>query len=621
MSKIADTIVDTIAFKERDPVSTIKLCKRLLEEIGFNIEEIEDDTGVSVYSSHVSIFYRGKYITTTHGKGNTRELSLASAYGEMMETLQCLHQHIYPEIDTLYNKDILELDKFVLYPCEKREFSVDKHKEDSVVLNLIDELTVGRSENKDLVERYISMIHKSYGYIPLQEYRDAITEDKLYVNELLIRYIIAPSTGLCAGNSKYEAMLQGLCEIVERYSRFVAYRDNLTFPLIPEEEIKKCEHAYKVYSQINSTGRFKIEFRDASLGKEMPVVCAIIYDKVRRGYKVSFGAFPIMRVALDRAVNELIQGENIQNLGMVGYWGYNNFNIPPLSKRLENAGFTEDDIRDAYWIVTNISSNKGAYKDKFLGDKYSYEFKPWHDIKEISSEYMFKDLVRKIKDKFGDTVIYKEYSYLGFETFSVISPRLLIEPVMATNLLCYRGVIDREKVEEYIFKGEINVDGIKELDYKDMELPLGYVIGRKLKYNLSTDFIQGYIELIKRNYAQASYYFSKDVPSPSLNIPEGIRFELMDYWGVFINYIALKDSVSDEEEISNILTKIFDKRIVDDIREILKDEIEITKALFLDRYSKLCVVDWESHEISVEIIKMLNNKKLEYESRKREVNG
>lgn len=127
-------------------------------------------------------------------------------------------------------------------------------------------------------------------------------------------------------------------------------------PLIPLEDIKKSEHAYEAYQRINKTERFSLEFRDASLGIGLPVVCAIIYDKARRGYRIDFGAFLIMRIALDRSINELLQGYNINNLNTVEYWTYDSVGLCIADETRQALGYTDEKLKGGHWLFENIKT-------------------------------------------------------------------------------------------------------------------------------------------------------------------------------------------------------------------------------------------------------------------------
>ena len=73
-------------FKDDSPLDTVKKIKGILKSYGIETEEKWMDSGVPYcYSLRVSVYGT---VFGTNGKGVTKELALASGYGELMERLQ-----------------------------------------------------------------------------------------------------------------------------------------------------------------------------------------------------------------------------------------------------------------------------------------------------------------------------------------------------------------------------------------------------------------------------------------------------------------------------------------------------------------------------------------------------
>lgn len=608
--------MDRITHKEMSPEKTIGICRGLLKSLGLELEEIERYTGTQAFSMHLKIYYNGVFLKRTNGKGITRELALAAAYAEMLERIQGSPHHLYHDLGEMYLKEYLCNDGFVAYPTEIQERDIEKYKKEDLIFKYIKEYTKGSKHADRIVDNYITNVVETFGYLPLQEYTNAVTGEKVKINDFLFRTIVQRTTGLCAGNSKYEALVQGLSEIAERYSRYVIYRDNLVLPLVPEDIIAKSKHTYEMYKDINSSRRFKMEIRDASLGLGLPVVCVILYDRYRRGYRVSMGAFPAITVAMDRAMNELVQGSHIDNLNLIEFSAYGNSHIGKDVKVKTLDGEKDfDELRDSFWILINITNNTGMYKDKFFTNDYSYEFDPsiWDMAITRDNEQMFKDLSKLISEKFDTEVLYKDYSYLGFPTYSIICPKIMTESSLGNGDIYWIADINRRIFEEQVFKSDtLDESQLVKLRIEGHSNGLSVLTGRPSKYDLSTEFAKAYLEFIKGNYRESSRLFSFSNPNPPEGVPEEILFKHLDIWGCFTNYIALMDSVKDKLKIREILEKIYKKEIVELIEGVLKDNQSLTNALFKDRQSELNVINWELFDASVEIVNKLNKRKLKW---------
>jgi ribosomal protein S12 methylthiotransferase accessory factor len=66
----------------------------------------------------------------------------------------------------------------------------------------------------------------------------SVFDDKEILFPITLAFLSASSNGMCAGNSNKESILQGFCEIFERYAAAEIYYKNLTPPTIPLDEFK-----------------------------------------------------------------------------------------------------------------------------------------------------------------------------------------------------------------------------------------------------------------------------------------------------------------------------------------------------------------------------------------------
>lgn len=78
------------------------------------------------------------------------------------------------------------------------------------------------------------------------------------------------SHGMCAGNTQYEALVQGLCEIFERYVMKTVLEGQIALPDIPEEYIMRFEKIYNMFKNIQQDNHYIVKLKDASLGGIYP---------------------------------------------------------------------------------------------------------------------------------------------------------------------------------------------------------------------------------------------------------------------------------------------------------------------------------------------------------------
>ncbi|MGQ9689575.1 MAG: YcaO-like family protein [Desulfobaccales bacterium] len=122
-------------------------------------------------------------------------------------------------------------------------------------------------------------------------------------------YLIEEYNGPAAGNCLEEAILQGLCEVVERHVGSVISHDRLSTPLIDPETITDPV-ARELLEKFHRHG-IKVYLRDFSLNTGIPTVAALAYDPATfpRDSEIVFtcGTTPDPGKAVVRALTEVAQ--------------------------------------------------------------------------------------------------------------------------------------------------------------------------------------------------------------------------------------------------------------------------------------------------------------------------
>lgn len=75
------------SFKDSKPIETIQKVRSIFATHGIIAQESWNYVGSDVFSVHLAVF---NSTLTANGKGSTKELALASAYGELAERLSFL---------------------------------------------------------------------------------------------------------------------------------------------------------------------------------------------------------------------------------------------------------------------------------------------------------------------------------------------------------------------------------------------------------------------------------------------------------------------------------------------------------------------------------------------------
>lgn len=351
--------------KDAQAEDTINNFAQTLAEFGLELEfsNIMNPTE-GLYS--VILSDKNNPSISTNGKGTSLIAAKASAYGEMAERF--LNQSFFE--DYYLGKDISEMpivrykdEIWLKYPDnyknilksainEKRKYFYDDEEDLHEGLNW-NQKPFNILFNEDLKE--------SFNHLPVIPQTEKVTsnldrgicaikfkcetsnkEDLLlpvsYIEDTFL------SNGLCAGNSEFEAKVQGLSEIFERYIRRVLYfgmkpyflekihkkiklgnqeydlqtllKANIGFPIIPKDYIDKnfstCSSIIKNLNHNN----FNVICYDLSFNGLFPVVGVLLLKQNEFKYKLSIGSHPKMKIALERSLTECFQGLNFNTLDL-----------------------------------------------------------------------------------------------------------------------------------------------------------------------------------------------------------------------------------------------------------------------------------------------------------------
>ena len=374
---------------------SIEKFQQKLTALGFNIEEASWLNPVpNVWSVHI----RDKDCPQcfSNGKGASKKAALASALGEYFERLSTN----YFWTDFYLGQDIANGD-FVHYPNEKW-FPI----EDEALLPqgiLDDRLFEHFDPNQELTpELLVDLQSGNYerGIVALPYVRQS-DQQMVYIPQSIISNLYV-SNGMSAGNSQFEARVQGLSEVFERYVKNKIIAEAISLPLIPQEVMARYPSIQAAIDKLEQEG-FPILAYDASLGGQYPVICVILLNPTNGTCFASFGAHPKFQVALERTVTELLQGRSLKDLDVFS---------PP--------SFNNDDVAEHANLETHFIDSSGLISWDLFKDTPDYEFADWNfSGKDTHEEY--DNLMAIFRAEKKDVYI-MDYNHLGVYACRIIVP-------------------------------------------------------------------------------------------------------------------------------------------------------------------------------------------------------
>lgn len=380
-------------FKEEEPLATINRIRNILFHAGIFTVETWTDSGIrGCYSVRIEI--AGTQIGQ-NGKGVTREFALASGYAEFMERLQSGYLYVGktdPELESYQD--------FLHVPGEK-EFTVDEYiREFGHVIKPMLKNENGPEELLRLC-RYETVRDPEKDFCALPFQKEGSFET-VYFPYPLLKDVYA-TNGTCAGNTKKEALVQGLSEIIERNHNLRVLTEPVTPPTIPEEYLQNFA-AYRMIKEIRKEAECELMIKDCSLGTGFPVIAAVLTSKKSHKYIVKFGAHPVFEIALERTLTEMLQGRKIAD-----------------AVTASAVSYSIQETR-AYDNVHNVLKNaSGKYHYRFFGKEEDMKFVPFPDRTKMNNQQLYEYCL-SLFQRWGFDIYIRACGYLGFPAYQIIVP-------------------------------------------------------------------------------------------------------------------------------------------------------------------------------------------------------
>ncbi|MBQ3420533.1 MAG: YcaO-like family protein [Romboutsia sp.] len=533
--------------KECSPDETISKVENILNNLG--IKTVSEWNNALEHHHSLNLRIEGTNLFT-NGKGTTKEYALASAYGEMMERVQTMSLFRF---NLQYPEEVMNYGGYAYAPDEIKISVNDIDKDERKLLNVFNNKRMDKNmaEKLSLIEN-CQYIHKEKNeYIYFIPFLDIVNDDKVFFPIKMVD-LINGSNGMCAGNTYDEALVQGLSEILERYSNKIIVQKRLTPPNISLEYIKEnCDTAYKMITAIEEKG-YDVVIKDCSLGKGYPVAAAIIKDKDKGRFFVKFGSQPNMDIAIERCLTETFQGRNLENINWFRDYFYS-----------YDTKFETQNLSDI------LHSGDGFYPYEFFGEEESYSFKPWNY--EEDDNVVLKDKLKNLIIETGFNLYIRDWSFLVVPAYQLISPGL-------SNL--YEEFDERVQWHKMLIEAKESARKLGEITEDDFEKIKSF-----MEYNNYTnrfgilDFIglpvdgNGKWNNLKKDYFLTLYYYNKKEYDKAYSISNGyVNTYNNIYTRCMRHYILLKYLKNSDEKIISQLKNLYNEKVVLYVDTMLNDK-------------------------------------------------
>jgi ribosomal protein S12 methylthiotransferase accessory factor len=365
---------------------TIEKIKSILTTQGFDIIEKSKKNPIrDVWSVHICA--KENEILAVNGKGLSYKAALASALAEFVERFAT--NFFYA--DFYLGKDKID-SEFVFYKNEKWLKSFKDHE-------LYSFYNTDNLLTDDILVDFNTGDYKR-GICSLPFRRSSDNKEVFFPINILNNLYV--SNGMAAGNTKHEAYLQALCEIIERFVKNKVIKECLSLPVVPEDVLNKNFPKIKSIKKDLSDRGYDLDVYDSSLGGIFPVISVCLFDKKNNTVFVSFGSHLSLNIAIERTITELLQGRELDD--------FLDLKKPVFDKEL---------VCSDENLIDHFINSTGYIHWNFFSNKKDYEFVLWDYT--FNNEEGFKYLCDLLNKQEKDIYI-ADYNYNGFDVCRIIIP-------------------------------------------------------------------------------------------------------------------------------------------------------------------------------------------------------
>ena len=538
-------------YKDDVPENTITKIRGILNGLGIFLREYHiphlhnklHSCSVKIANSGLDEISRG---ISANGKGTSIAYAFASAYAEFMERLQ---NGILLKRNDAANKKNDSLFGFSYDPNEKN-FEAEEYieREAAFLEGLF--FTKDVSELKNIIINALGYQHITC--VPFYDER----ESQVVYLPLELFFHCYGTNGMCAGNTPEEALIHGICEILERYALAQVYHKKMCPPTIP----LKTFEGFGVIELINELKEkgLKVIIKDFSLGIGLPVVGIVVVDQKLYTYNVKAAADPNPSIALERCLTELHQTSK-------------EIRMNPLQGWRDNLITDQERFLNFRKIRLNSS---GHWHKSIFDNSFSYEFRGLNLDLGMNHQNDLQYLKQCIQ-KLGGALYVRDVSFLGFNSYYIVAPQLShIHARQKEDFLVYHDF--------YAQKGKLGkVDALTKTALEELLLCIEKCC------NLDSEFWEnevrpafmansnsGLAGLDKNLFLSMAFYKLDDLEK-CINYLDGFLCTLNDadttsfvYYFACRDYFLLKQEGSSEAKTTHVLNTFYEH---DMAKEVMND--------------------------------------------------
>lgn len=388
-------------FKDTSPEQTVENIRKCLATIGITLEDCWNESGIeNCHSIHVRI--PGGFPFFSNGKGVTPALAQASAYAEFIERLQCgLFLYKFQSITRDFS---INLQSYA--PDGKYVTTAELVQQGEWMDYIIENYGCGLTREK-LAQQCRAYACTNEDKIWVLPYYSVFEDKYVYLPAGFVEHVYS-ANGCCAGNTREEAWVHALAEIMERRSAITQLLSGRAMPPIPEETLRKFPTAEKILDSIHKSGIFDIQVFDLSLGNGFPIVATRIIDKRNQTHVINIAADPVLEIAIDRTLTEIFQGRSLNNFSLTN----NKCILTDMSQ-----------IPPAHNVLNQLETGNGQFTVDFFTEELSCD-KPctqFVDRRDMNNKELLDYMLGLYRD-LGKPLYVRNQSFLGFHSYQLIVP-------------------------------------------------------------------------------------------------------------------------------------------------------------------------------------------------------
>lgn len=539
-------------FKDASPGATVERIIDILKSINIEVTEHWNDSGIE--NCHSLTLRAGDGFPTSNGKGITKEFARASAYGEFIERLQ---SGLF-----FYKFQSFENDPKVNLQCfapDGKYFTKEELIENADWFDYLTESYKGVTREA-LAAQCAMYAHTDDGKILCLPFYSLFEDKYVYLPAGFIEHMYS-ANGCCVGNTREEALVHALAEIMERKASTSAIINGNSFPEIPEEVLAKFPTVTKILNQLRECEDLDVKIFDCSIGNGFPVVSTRIINKISHGYHVNFAADPVLEIAIQRSLTETFQSRNINTISL---------NEP------KNILADVNSVRTASNVLNQLETGNGTFSADYFAEELTCNKKAteFEDNSSLTNTELLKKTLNLFKE-IGNPVLVRNYNFLGFPCYKVIVPGFsesramrLTEPVQeysiadfVSKMLRNPKAYDKFDLSMILTLNQMTSNVIsKKNNFLSMSgLPIDYATC-VLLWNAT----MGYTYLQLGDIKKAAYH------AEVLAKHTRISPEEKAYFNCVKQYLTLKGNKIPEDKIMIILNKFNKKCYVEKLLQNLK---------------------------------------------------